>query len=228
MISIFTSTSNRELYLKRLLSSVVRCSTVWPQTIEHIILFQGEKPSKDFEEFLSLLPSNYSRAIKILHSSVIDNDGTVMNKAKNLAANDLFFKLDDDAKLVSEDYFMHALEIHKLVPNAMFSPYPVGLINNPGGVLSKEHSVKYSQDTDTFYTLRRVNHVGGFAKIIPTEYIKQVNFTNGRQEDTDTSNWCISNGVPMYYLENSLIVEHQESTLGQHERYGKEYFGGRF
>ena len=227
-ISIFTSTCNRELYLERFLSSIVRCNNFWPDKLEHIILFQGEKPSQNFEKFLGSLPEQYSKTLNILHSPTVENDGKVMNKAKTLAANDLFFKLDDDAKLVSEDYFRHSLEIHSLIPEAMFSPYPVGLINNPGGVLSKEHSLKYSQNTDTFYTLRRVHHIGGFAKIIPTKYIKQVNFTDGRQEDTDTSNWCSNNNIPMYYLENSLIVEHQESTLGQHERYGKEYFRGRF
>jgi len=88
--------------------------------------------------------------------------------------------------------------------------------------------VEYSVETDTYYTFRKVHHVGGFARIMPVEYFKQINFTNTHSEDTECSTWCNNNNIPMYYLENALIVEHQESTLGQHARYGEKYFKGRF
>jgi hypothetical protein len=48
------------------------------------------------------------------------------------------------------------------------------------------------------------------------------------REDVNFSEFCGIRGIPMYYLENALVVEHQESTLGQHARYGENYFKGRF
>ena len=110
------------------------------------------------------------------------------------------------------------------------------LINNPGGVprLAPQF-VSYGSETDTFYTLRPVDHVGGFARIAPRELVKDWVLASDRNipgasgnEDIQFSRLCVQNNIPMYYLENALIVEHQESTLGQHARYGKDYFGERF
>jgi len=59
----------------------------------------------------------------------------------------------------SPDFFVHVMAVHKIVPNAVFSPYPVGLIGHPGGDKGERHFVKYSEETDTYYTFRCVPHV---------------------------------------------------------------------
>jgi hypothetical protein len=226
MISIITKTISREYYLKKLLLSMEQLGNVTACDFQHLLIFMGARPTPDMEKFISNL--SFASKITTEHWEDVKQDGAAMNILKKKCVFPLTMKMDDDAVMRSPDYFNHVLAINKLVPNAMFSPYPVGLINNPGGVLSKDHSVKYSPDTDTYYIFRKVHHIGGFAKIIPTNLLQQVNFSDGRMEDTETSQFCGRNNIPMYYLENALIVEHQESTLGQHARYGEAYFKGRF
>jgi hypothetical protein len=124
-------------------------------------------------------------------------------------------------------------EIARIKPDIVFSPYPVGLINNPGGPRGNRHEVIYSEVTDTYYTLRYVSHVGGFARISPS-FTKNWKFDNdlipgiSGSEDSQFSLKCQQLNIPMAYLENAIVVEHQESTLGQHSRYGNNYFNGRF
>lgn len=223
-ISILTVTLGRELYLKRLINSIYG-RTNWAQhNLKHYIIYQGS-PTQEIREYIDSV--EYDIILKV-NQQIPLSIGEVMNQFKDVCDTDLFWKLDDDALLCSDKALDHIEEIHKLKPDAVFSPYPVGLINNPGGVPSKNHSVEYSPNTDTYYTLRQVHHVGGFARIMPTKFLKQITCSNTHSEDTECSAWCNNNNKPMYYLENSLIVEHQESTLGQHKRYGEAYFKGRF
>ena len=79
-----------------------------------------------------------------------------------------------------------------------------------------------------------VHHVGGFARISPREVVKDwvlaPDLMEGQSgnEDGQHSSRCLDENISMAYLENAIIVEHQESTLGQHKRYGEDYFGKRF
>jgi len=159
--------------------------------------------------------------------------GEANNRLISYCNGDIICKLDDDALPYGEDYFKHIKEIFKLTEgNCVFSPYPVGLINNPGGVLSKNHKVIYGKDTDTYYTLRKVHHIGGFARIMPSKIAKSFTWPydyspyNSGREDVNFSEYCNSKNFEMFYLENSIIVEHMESTLGQKQRY-QNYFKER-
>ena len=71
-----------------------------------------------------------------------------------------------------------------------------------------------------------MNHVGGFARIMPAEYLREITFSDAHNEDSEVSAWAIAHGKPMYYLENGLAVEHQESSIGQGHRY-PDYFKNR-
>lgn len=147
----------------------------------------------------------------------------------------LIMKMDEDCEIVSRNFFIHIREINKLKPKLVFSPYPVGLINNPGGPPKNRHEVIYGEPLDTYYTFRYVSHIGGFARIAPRELVKDWKLPDDLDpqnkisgtEDGHHSAKCLASGIEMAYLENALIVEHQESTLGQHQRY-KEYFATRF
>lgn len=225
-VSLLTVTLGRELYIKRQIESVVRCAGDWG--FEHRIFCQnGWKPSNEFYGFLESLPPEYDVAL-MFWEDLLDI-GHSLNRALPSMSGELIMKLDDDAKLCSSNFMAHVRQIAKLIPNSVFSPYPVGLVGNPGGVLSNDRHVQYGEDTDTYYTFRKVNHVGGFARITPQNIIREKTFTNvGHSEDGEFTVHCRAKGIPMYYLENDLVVEHQESTLGQHERYGDDYFKGRF
>lgn len=225
MISIFTNTIGREFYLKKNLKSIEKSFNRDIQ-IEHHVIFCGCSPSNDFLNFLEKL--TYRHLIKIETTQEIRSIGKNLNHAKTQAKYPIFLKLDDDAEILTSNFFDHILEISALKPNSAFSPFPIGLINNLGGVRAQSHEVLFSEKMNTYYTLRRTSHVGGFARICQTELIKQIEFTDAHNEDVEFSNFAKSKGVDLFYLENALAVEHMESTLGQHQRYGEEYFKGRF
>jgi len=147
----------------------------------------------------------------------------------------IIIKMDDDCKIQSSNFFLHIMAVNKLNPNLVFSPFPVGLINNLGGPRrSADRYVQYSEEADTYYTFRPVDHVGGFARVTPLHALKGCKFEPDLKpgisgnEDGQYSEYCREHGIKMAYLENALIVEHNESTLGQHARYGEAYFNGRF
>lgn len=218
----------RELYLERLLESISLLGGSEP--FEHYIVWQGVKPS---ESFLKTVEEKYPH-VKMLYRETNEGIAVAMNFVLPKLKGDIVIKLDDDAILRSPNFFNHVREIHTMFPNLVFSPFPVGLINNLGGPNSQQRQVAYGDKTDTYYTFRLVGHIGGFARISPANPTKEWLFdydksdTASGTEDGQHSQKCRSLGIPMAYLENALIVEHQESTLGQHARYGKDYFGERF
>lgn len=221
-IDILTVTLGRMHYLKNLLDSFDKLSNWQDHDVTYNIIYQGNPP----DIFLDYL-KQFKFPINISTTTHVYSIGAIMNMYKNELKGDYFWKLDDDAKLYSPHFLDHIEELCDIYPKAVFSPYPVGLINNPGGVPSKNHHVVYSNWNDTYYTLRKVNHIGGFARIMPSNLLQNISFSDTHSEDTECSAYFNRENIPMYYLENTLIVEHQESTLGQHERY-KEYFKGRF
>jgi len=225
-IAIYTFTLGRWEYLRKAIDSVNEASKGSNHSIKHFIYSQGVPFPSD------LVKSNHIEALETWDMNYGIAEG--MNRViKTFTSADLVMKMDDDCKIVSSNFFDHIAEIHTLMPNMVFSPYPVGLIRNPGGPPGKRHEVKYSKSLDTYYTFRYVDHIGGFARIAPYnlvknwEYVPDLFLGASGNEDGQHSSKCIQNSIPMTYLENAIIVEHQESTLGQHERY-KNYFKGRF
>jgi hypothetical protein len=69
------------------------------------------------------------------------------------------------------------------------------------------------------------------ARIAPAKVAKSIHTPfdldeNSGREDNTFANACAERKTPMYYLENGIIVEHQESTLGQMARF-PQYFSKR-
>lgn len=218
MISVYTITMGRELYLNRLFESVKKYGGDISK-IEHHVMFNGCAPSKKIHSSYGYFHNQEKEVIPV---------GAAMNKIVPKLTGNLIMKMDDDCVIRSPDFFDHVQAISELIPGFVFSPYPVGLIGNPGGVPSKDHFVSFSEKTNTYYCFRIVDHIGGFARISPADVAKNVKVKDtGHNEDVEFSTYCKQNNIPMVYLENALIVEHQESTLGQHERY-PNYFKGRF
>lgn len=225
MISILTITLGRTLYLDRLMKSIAEFGGDRSNIVEHFIVSQGNGHSDDF---LNKLENDYENTM-VVKTDHVSSVGKVLTQILPMLVGDTVFKLDDDAVLRSPNFFPTISNIKNLVGDSVFSPFPVGLINNLGGPRSDDRRVVYSEVDDTYYTLRKVSHVGGFARIAPKSHLMNTVFSDGHNEDAEFSNNCNANGVDMFYLENGLIVEHQESTLGQHARYDKvNYFKNRF
>lgn len=232
MIDLYTFyLGGRPKYLQRCIDSISTAVMQTDSEIVHHICLQGCKLEPHI-----YIPRIGNYTINIHHWESNIGIGLGINKIKSEFKYPYCMKIDDDCLIHSSFFFNHVKELNEQLVGCVYSPYPVGLINNPGGVHSnpKQHSVIYSDKTDTWYTLRRVPHVGGFARISPTqlivdcEFLEDLSQTQSGNEDGVFSNFCNSRNIPMYYLENALVVEHQESTIGQHKRYGTEYFGKRF
>lgn len=221
-IEIFTVTCGRPLYIVRLLESLKTNTMAGSYT--HTIYFQGCYPTKNIE----MLAGSANGPTRLVHLPKQRKIGDLLSDIRMVFTGNIMIKMDDDCVIRSPNFMTHVEALYRIYPNAVFSPFPVGLIGNLAGVPSSDRHVVYSKETDTYYTLRKVHHVGGFARISPKWLYDDCIFprqTHG--EDSEFSMHCGRKGVPMYYLENALIVEHQESTLGQHKRYGDIYFKGR-
>ena len=223
-ISIFTCSMGRDKYLRDLINSID-----YDDKIEHFIIFQGVKPDEKTKNLIDSIPN-----IKCEYLKENIGIGMAMNYIYPKLSGDIIIKFDDDAKIISKDFFKHVREINRIHPNLVFSPFPVGLINNLGGPKGSEHYIDYSEGLDTYYTFRKVSHIGGFARISPRHNTGHWRFPNdlipgiSGSEDGIHSQYCINDGIEMAYLESKIVVEHNESSIGQHHRYGEAYFKGRF
>lgn len=229
-ICIYTFTMGRTYYLNRLLRSVLRSSASYAGRIEHHLCCQGVELDP---ETVAIVNDGTVRNPAFTVHNWPENIGTPagVNRIVPTLQGDLIIKMDEDCLILSDDFFGHVSAVARLKQDAIFSPYPVGLIGFAGGPEALSRHVEYSPETETYYTFRSVNHVGGFCRVSPHHIVRDWTLTPGksvevRNEDQQYSRLCRENGIDMFYLENALVVEHQESTLGQRARYGG-YFASR-
>lgn len=228
MLSIFvyTFSMGRWRYLERCVESVAKARLCYGGRVTHVVFLQGVD-----------LPSEYERLKEVARIFKFPaNIGIArgINVAMAMVKEELIIKLDDDCALLGEGFFRGVNSVANDDPALIFSPYPVGLIGNPGGTSAIGYGVFKCPTEELFYTLRYVNHVGGLCRVSPNLtknwVLKDDLNLEGvsGNEDLQFSLMARSHGLKMAYLENGLVVEHQESTLGQHARYGKAYFKDRF
>jgi len=210
MISIFTFTMGRELYLKRLIESIRILGG--NGEFEHHVCFQGVTPSDEFSDYFeSLRKDSYPLVTHFWDKNYGTCRGS--NKIISQLNGEIILKLDDDAILRSNDFLEHVRIICGLIPNSVFSPFPVGLIGHFGGLSNPDLTklariVKYSEENDTHYTLRYTNLVGGLARASLAKVVKRFKWPEDSKtkEDIHFSRFCGINRIPMFYLENALLL----------------------
>lgn len=232
-ISFYTLAYNRLEYTKRMIESLLASTT---EGFQHVIINQSS--SDGTREYLDGLKSRYPHIDwEIVHLE--KNVGLIsgQNMAIERCYGNLLIKMDNDCRILSKDIDKHLKALYNLIGfDYVISPFPVGLITNLGGAKRYGFEVYYSEETDRYYTLGLTHHLGGMFRCIPKKILTQVEAWQGysfekmgnRREDDFISKKIASSGFKLAYLENDCVVEHQESTLGQHERYCNEYFQGRF
>lgn len=241
-ISVITFTlGGRDRYLFKCIDSVyqkeideqyiyeVDCTS---PKIEHHLIFQGTIPSPELKQALSVYRESGFYKLIIHEWPTNIGIGAGLNKILAECKGELIFKMDDDCEIVSKDFFGRAYALHKRFPNSCFSPFVVGLIRNVGGATGFKHSVWHDKQNNNVYTRRHTTHLGGISRFSPAHIIKNFTFQNdlikgiSGVEDTDFSQYCNNKKIEMFYLENDLIVQHADSTLGQIVRY-PDYFKDR-
>lgn len=220
ILDIFTITIGREDYLPQQLETLLQHRYAFGQ---HIFVQNGCEVSPAIRRLLGKLRSQVFTTEPLAVGACIE-------AVKQHFSAPHTMKLDDDALPVGERFFAHLHALIELMPDRVFSPYPVGLLRNPGGpgmIEDSEHEVLHSACTDTWYTLRPVQYIGGFARVAPTACYDKLTFRpNLHKEDADFSRAMRQAKVPMCYLENALIVEHAETVRGQLMR-NPAYFQGK-
>lgn len=232
-ISIITFTlGGRSRYLQACIDSVYEDEENSNFSVEHHLVLQGYTKEKLEEELCGWWADNKKYKFIIHEWPENIGIGAGLNKIIPKCTAPLIMKMDDDCKIVSTGFFESAMALHKKFPNSVFSPFPVGLIRSLGGVPGFKHTVWYDKKNEKYYTRRHVSHVGGFARFAPASIMKQFKFApdlipgQSGNEDGQFSSYCGANNIEMFYLENNMIVEHNESGFGQILRY-PEYFTGR-
>jgi|GEM_PF-1378992 len=226
-VSIYTLSLGRMFYLEKLIQSMQKNIHL---PYQHVILNQGVN-DPDFISFLNNLANNNNN-IEIVHSDENLGINAGCKKCVSMCTGDLIVKLDEDMRIVSDDFLKHLLAAYNTVGEPVaLTAFPAGFIGEPGGVPGRfGHSVYYSKETDTYYTIRWVHYLGGYCECIPRmiyEIAKPLDGFRGRKrssgQDVYISRRMRKAGFRLGYFENACIVEHQESTLGQETRF-RDYF----
>lgn len=200
--------------------------------IEHHLIFQGEGGAPEIEPYLHYFKE--TKSYKLVTHKWPENIGigAGLNKILPECNGKLIFKADDDCKIISSDFFEKAWSLYNRFPTSVFSPFPTGLIANLAGPRGYQHRVWMDKHSNKVYTKRMVHHMGGFARFAPRSLFDNFKFENdlipgiSGTEDGQLSSYCVTNNIEMFYLENGLVVEHNDSSLGQILRY-PEYFISR-
>lgn len=234
-ISVVTFTlGGRDEYLKKCIVSVAEdlLNSDSKIIIEHHLIFQGCKKPQFIYDIIANESSVAGYNIYCHEWPTNIGIGAGLNKILPECKGELIFKMDDDCEIVSKNFFERAYALYKRFPNSVFSPLPCGLLRSPGGPPALNHKVWWDKTNDIIWTKRIVNHVGGFARFAPKTIMEKFKFSNdlipgiSGTEDGQLSSYCNSNNIEMFYLEDGLIVSHQETCYGQLLR-NPEYFAGR-
>ena len=227
VVSAYTLTLGRELYLQRLLESVIRGAI--GVTVEHHLCFQGVEPS---EATMSLLEHHSVEGLRFVVHRWDENVGNALGQDRILREleGDLIARFDDDAQLLGPGFFRKLVAAHRLMPGAVLHAFPVGLVRTVGGMPALERVLAYDDALDLWFTYRRVELVGGLARSGPGDLLRTFRFLDDRgighsgNETRQFADQCEAAGVAMYILENGLVAEHQETSMGQFARLGRAYF----
>jgi hypothetical protein len=227
------SPEGRERSLTLQSSQSHKVSTGWKRVkINHKIVFQGCKcPDmvRTAAKFCQDINRDYT--FEIIEWDKNIGIGAGLNKIIPLCDAPLIFKMDDDCEIISRNFFSTALFVNSKFPQAIFSPQPIGLVNNMAGPPGHKREVIEDVETHKYHMVRHVNHVGGFARFCPAKIMKSFTFApdliNGisGDEDGQLSQFALRANIPMIYVETGMVVEHMEG-LGQQIRY-PQYFANR-
>jgi len=235
-ISFYTLSCDRLHYTQRMIESLAQSAR---ERYQHVIVDQGSRD--DTVKFLKSLPRLYPH-IEWKLIFLAKNVGIIQGQilALEQCTGDLLVKIDNDCRVMTQDIDLHLKTLYALTgPGYALSPFPAGLISHRGGPPRIGYEVYYSEERDCYYTLGLTSHVGGLFRAVPRPVLEKAGGWEDyyrenpgedlhSHEDSYFSQRALRSGFKLAYIENECVVEHQESTHGQHVRYGSEYFGNKF
>jgi hypothetical protein len=215
MISILTSSIERELYLSRLLDSMERLGGCEEVPFEWLIVFQKSPPSQKMQDRLRSL--SFANKVRWNFNEKIAPVNLIIEAFKRKAIYPLYLKLDDDALICSPDFLKRFVEISKLIPDAVIYPLEIGGYTNIQAPLSKRQVI-YGEESNYFYSVGHAILPSALSVLCPMSILKNIIFTKGQSDAPLIWINCGLMNYPIFQLQNGIVVEHQECREGQYYR----------
>ena len=175
-----------------------------------------------------LKPSGFCKSVKVVFNE--DNKGISIasNQAVRLIKEeykpDLIGKYDNDAISLNSDWLKAMVKIFKSNRLLAMSCYIGGLKDSPGGAARIGYGDICGQ------LMGMTKHIGGICHFVSANGYDGWKWPESEQlhgmQDVEFSQFLLTKGYQMGYLENFTINHGIDGTIGQQERY-KEYFERR-
>jgi hypothetical protein len=199
----------RELYLNRLLNSARQ--TFLGVEFEWKIVLQGQSPSLDMIKTLEH-EENVSYVIqeKPLPVSVL------LNQFARGCKYPFVLKLDDDALICSSDFLYKYAELTELIPDSVIYPFEIGGYTHEAPMNKRQ--VVYAPKNNLFFSVAVATAPSGLASLYPKSFLLKTPIPSGQIDAEFLFSHAGYFKVPVYQLQNGLVVEHQEGIEGQEYR----------
>lgn len=139
-------------------------------------------------------------------------------------AYDIIIKIDNDCYPLTSGWLEQFVELYKRTHRMAFSPYPEGLLDNPGG------SPRYAYGNLNGHLLGLVQHLGGLCMVCPAEFYADFRWDETTPKhfiyDLLFSQYLTRQGYGLAYVEDIRVSHGPKGTLGQYKDY-PEYFQKR-
>lgn len=154
--------------------------------------------------------------------SVASNQAVDLIKSK--IKSDIILKLDNDAFCLNTGWLEAMIKIFKSNRLIALSTYISGLLNNPGG------APRIGYGNICGHLIGMTKHIGGICHFVGSKGYDGWKWPENEQlhgmQDVEFSQYLISKGYQMGYLESFSISHGVNGTSGQQETY-KDYFERR-
>lgn len=221
-VAVFTLTYDRLDYTKRMIKSL-RSSTEYP--FDWFVVDNGSTDGT-----VAWLKTQDA---KVIYNK--ENKG--ISKASNQAIDEIkkgdyqiIIKVDNDCEFMTKGVIEYIVDFWKRNHMIYVSPYPEGLVHNPGGAPRVGHGFVGDKEWggDKMIYIEVTEHIGGlFAAIDAKAYDSfrwKDKFLHGNQDREASVEFRRQGYMPCYIPEQRIC--HMDTTLVQHEVY-KDYFERR-
>lgn len=214
-VAIFTMTYERLDYTKRMAKSM-RESAGYP--FDWYVLDQGSDDGTPdwLEESYAHYVYKSDKNLGITKASNMLLDATFEDKYQ------IIVKVDNDCEFLTKNWLHTLVDLWKRNHMLYMSPYPEGLVHNPGGAPRIGHAYVGP------YFVEVTNHIGGLCAFIDSRAYKNFRWTDqfkhGNQDMEASMEFRKQGYMPCYIPLHR--VWHMDTTEGQYTKYPK-YFERR-
>lgn len=218
-VAIFTMTYGRLEYTKRMFASL-KDSTKYP--FDWYVFDQGSEDGTGDWLYAQKQETGQPRWIKLNGQNVGITKGSNALLDAIGDGYQLIIKVDNDCQFMTKNWLETMVDLWKRNHMLYMSPYPEGLVDNPGG------AQRVGNSNIGPYYVEVTRHVGGLCAVTDARAYKDFRWTDqfkhGNQDSEASFYFRSKNYMPCYVPMHR--VWHMDGTSGQKEKY-PDYFERR-